>query len=370
MRGVRQWTAVAVGTAVLCATPALVGLRPAGTPQTAPADLLARIRASGSVGYSGLAESRGNLGLPSLPRLGALDDLLSGTIRTRVWYSGPDRYRVDRLSAVGEEDTVRDPQGSWSWSAERRTARRVPGKPALRLPEPFDLLPPELARRLAAPATPAELRSLPARRIAGRSAAGLRIVPVGATTLGRVDVWADPRTGVALRVDITGRGTDVPTIRSRFLDVRLGAPKPAVAAFQPPSDAEVDVDDTPDIVATIDRFSPYRLPARLANLPRSQRVSGLQGGAATYGDGYALVAVLPLQDRLAFSTLNRLSEPPGQEVAVSGARAAALVSRLLSTVVVVGRYQSFLLAGTVPLGILVSAARELSAAPLPLRPDP
>lgn len=359
---------VGAATALLCATPALVGLRPVTASRAAPVELLERIRASGGVGYSGLAESRGNLGLPSLPRLGALDDLLSGTIRTRVWYAGPNRYRVDRLTPIGEEDTVSDATGSWTWSAERRLARQVPGKPALRLPEPYDLLPPELARRLAAPATDAELRPLPDRRIAGRSAAGLRIVPAGQTTLGQVDIWADPRTGLALQVEVTGRGTEVPTVRTRFLDVRFGTP--TVTPFQPPLDAQIDVDETPDLVSTIDRFSAYQLPARVAGLTRSERVSGLQGGAATYGDGYALLAVLPLSDRLSNSTLRRLSEPPGQLVEIPGARAAAIVSRILGTVVVVGPYQSFLIAGTVPLETLVQAARDLTREPLPLRLDP
>ncbi len=369
MRGLRQWAAVAVGTGLLCAAPALVGLRPVGAAKTAPTELLRSIRASGPAGYSGLAESRGNLGLPSLPRLGALDDLLSGTVRARVWYAGPENYRVDRLTPIGEEDTVRDPLGSWDWSAGNRTARRVPGRPALRLPQPYDLLPPQLARRLAAPATVAELSTLPPKRIAGRGASGLRITPAGTTTLGRVDIWADPGTGVALRVDVTGRGETGPSISSAFLDVRLGQPREAVRPFEPPLDAQVDVDETPDLVAAIDRFSPYQLPDRLAGLARTERVSGLTGGVATYGDGYALLAVLPLQDRFAGSVLDRLSAPPGQPVKIAGARAAALVSPLVATVVVVSRYQSALVAGTVPLATLTIAARELAAQPLPLRSE-
>lgn len=370
VRGVRQWAAIGVGTALLCATPALIGLRPAGAAKASPAELLQKIRTSAPVGYSGLAESRGSLGLPSLPRLGALDDLLSGTIRSRVWYAGPDRYRVDRLTPIGEEDTVRDRTGSWSWSAERRIARRVPGKPALRLPEPYDLLPPELARRLAAPATRAELRALPPRRIAGRSVAGLGILPAGPTTLGRVDIWADPRTGVAFRVEVSGRGATVPTVTSRFLDVRLGPSGHATASFDPPPDAQIDVDETPDLVATIDRFSPYQLPTRVGGLPRSDRVRGLQGGAATYGDGYALLAVLPLQDRLASSLLDRLAAPTGQPVTIPGARAAAVVTQLLGTLLVVGREPSFLIAGTVPLATLVRAANDLTRTALPLRTNP
>ena len=48
-------------------------------------------------------------------------------------------------------------------------------------------------------------------------------------------------------------------------------------------------------------------------------------------------------------------------------RAAALVTPLVDMVVQVGPYQSFLLAGTLPLPRLARAASELTSRPLPLR---
>ena len=358
---------VAAGTALLCGLPALIGLLPVAATATPAATLLARIRSSAAVGYSGLVESQGNLGLPSLPRLGSLDDLLSGTTRSRVWYAGPNRYRVDRLTAIGEDATYRDPAGSWSWSSGQNQARRLTGQSALRLPTPEDLVPPSLARRLAAPAAPTQVASLPARRVAGRGAAGVRIMPPGTTTIGRIDIWADARSGLPLSIQIVGRGADAPSVTSRFLDVRLSAPEPSLLAFSPPPDAEIEDDVAPDIVSAIDRFSPYALPAHLAGLVRRPRVSGLGGGAATYGDGYALLAVLPLRDRLASSLLAQLSGPAGRSVTVPRGRAAALVTPLVDMVVQVGPYQSFLLAGTLPPPRLARAASELTSRPLPLR---
>ncbi len=50
-----------------------------------------------------------------------------------------------------------------------------------------------------------ELSRLPARRVAGRSAAGLRLVPADpASTIARVDVWADEASGLPLRVEVYG----------------------------------------------------------------------------------------------------------------------------------------------------------------------
>lgn len=367
MSALRRWAVVAAATAALCAVPSLAGLLPAHADRMAPPALLAKIRASGSVAYSGLVESRGSLGLPSLPRLGGLDDLLSGTTRTRVWYGGPHRLRVDRITLIGEDDTYRDSGGSWTWSSGDRVATRVSGSPALRLPAPADLLPPELGRRLLAPAGPAELRSLPSRRVAGRRTVGLRIAPSGATTVGHIDVWADPRTGLPLQVDVSSRGSGTPTLTTSFLDLALGPPPAGATDFRAPPGARIEADDAPDIVAAIDRFAPYALPGSVAGLPDRPRVSGLKGGAAIYGRGYGLIAVLPLRDRFAFALLDQLKAPPGRPVKVARGSAAAVVTPLVTTLLLVGRYQSFLLAGTVPLPTLQRAADELSRRPLPLR---
>lgn len=368
MTGHRRWAVVAAGTALLCAVPSLVGLLPARADRPAPIALLAKIRASASVAYSGLAESRGSLGLPSLPRLGALDDLLSGTTRSRVWYAGPDRLRVDRLTLIGEEDTYLDAGGSWNWSSGNGSATRVSGQPALRLPAPVDLLPPELGRRLVAPATAGELRSLPSRRVAGRSTVGLRITPTGGTTLGHLDVWADPGTGLPMQVEVASRGAASPTVITRFLDLKLGAPGRPDTVFRAPPDARVDAEDAPDIVAAIDRFAPYALPRSVAGLAGRPRVSGLEGGAGTYGEGYALLAVLPLQDRFAFALLDQLGGPPGQPVKVAAGQAVGVVTPLVTSLLIVGPYQSYLIAGTVPLSTLQRAADQLARQPLPLRP--
>ena len=52
--------------------------------------------------------------------------------------------------------------------------------------------------------------------------------PTGRTTVGHIDVWADPGTGLPVQVEVTGRGAATPVLVSRFLDLSLRAPDPAV----------------------------------------------------------------------------------------------------------------------------------------------
>ncbi len=78
-----------------------------------------------------------------------------------------------------------------------------------RCPLPADLLPPSLGRRLLSEATDDELTRIGARRVGGRDALGLRLVPAeAASSVGRVDVWVEPgqRPAAAGRGVREGRG--------------------------------------------------------------------------------------------------------------------------------------------------------------------
>src|SRR4029453_13306921 len=97
---------------------------------------------------------------------------------------------------------------------------QVVGDLPARLPQAPDLLPPDLARRLLADAAPGDgLTALPPRRVAGIAAAGLRFTPGDPdTTIDRLDVWADPATGLPLQVELAGG------FPSRFLALSLTPP--------------------------------------------------------------------------------------------------------------------------------------------------
>jgi hypothetical protein len=195
----------------------------------------------------------------------------------------------------------------------------------------------------------------------------VRIVPSGQTTIARIDIWADPRTGLPLRVDVIAKGARTAALTTRFLDVRLQRPSVAVTTFRPPPDADVDETTAPDLVSAIDRSSPYQLPDTIAGIRQRPRVQGLHGGAATYGDGYTIVAVLPISDGLAYGTIDRLTRTPTGLPGVAASTAAWVLTPLTSTLVVTAPNGNYLLTGTVPLSLLETMARALEAGPLPFR---
>ena len=140
----RRWGVVAAAALGLAAVPGVISAVPAH----APAVDLARIRASVGHPYQGYAVSSGTAGLPALPQLSDVSDLLDGDTRMRVWYSSADRWRVDVIDTATERDTYRTPQGEVTWDYGRRQLVDVGGFPVIRLPRGADLTPPELAKRL------------------------------------------------------------------------------------------------------------------------------------------------------------------------------------------------------------------------------
>ncbi len=363
---------VAAGLTGLGVLPALVAAVPAGgSADVSASALLTRVKASATVSYSGYAESQGTLALPEIPRLSGVDDLLSSTTRMRVWYADSERFRVDEIDLIGETDTYASDSGTWVWESDQRRATLVVGSPVVRLPRGGDLLPAELGRRLAGAARPEEVRRLAGRRVAGRAALGLRITPRDpASTVGRIDLWADRSTGLPVRVEVSGRHAK-PTLTSSYLDLRLGRPADRLVDFRPPADASINTTDAPDIAAAVDRFAHYELPATLAGLPRRQRVEGIggQGGTATYGEGYTLLTLLPLPDRVGSAILDTLKGPPAVPLEIPGALAAAVTTPLLNAVVLSTGVGYFLLAGSVRQPVLERAARQLVSQPPNWRPD-
>ncbi|MCA1710342.1 MAG: transcriptional regulator [Actinobacteria bacterium] len=345
----------------LVALPTVAAALPVRDVTVPPGELVKRIRASADVGWSGYAEARGRLVLPDVRELGDVPGLIGGTTRMRSWWRGKQSWRVDTLSLTGEDDVVRDDVGTWTWESADRRATRVYGVLDVRLPQPPDLLPPVLGRRLAG-SKDVTAAALPARRVAGRSAAGVRLTPrdPSRTTVGYVDLWAEPRTGLPLRVDVVPHGSRTPAVTALLLDLTLTRPGAARTAFTPPATAEIRVTEAPDVIAQIDRFAPYRLPDELVGLDRSDlvRASGSGGGLATYGDGLTSFAALPLPRDVAGRVIRALA-PNG-----NGERGELSTPLLRAVVARVGR-RAYLLAGTVPTPVLDAALSQLVASPPP-----
>ena len=142
----------------------------------------------------------------------------------RVWWRGPADNRVDVVTPAGETGTHRGPGATWTWEYETATATRAAANP-LDLPAPPDLLPSSLGRRLLSEAADDELSRIGARRVAGRDALGLRLVPAAAaSSVRRVDVWVDTATGLPLQVELVEKGRGRPALDTRFLDLDLAVP--------------------------------------------------------------------------------------------------------------------------------------------------
>ena len=352
-----RWAAVGLLVAALVALPSVVAALPADDTEVPAAQLRAAVLASADVGFSGYAVSAGGLALPVSERLTDVADLFSDRTLMRVWWRGPEEHRVDVVTAAGETGVHRDPCGTWTWDFEAATATR--GDPAsLALPTPPDLLPAALGRRLLSEATDDELSRAGARRVAGRDALGLRLVPAEpAASVGRVDVWVDPATGLPLQVEVFAEGAGLAALDTRFLDLDLAVPAPEVTAFVPPPGASVRAGGVADIVREArQRLRPVTFPEELAGLPRRE-LAGAPAGIGLYGRGVTLLVVAPLPPGLAGGLRNALAGSPDAVRDEAGTRLAAGPVGLM-LVEPLGR-GPYVLTGSVTLDALVTAAGQL-----------
>ena len=357
----RRWAVVVGLVSVLVATPLVIGALPASDAAVSAADLRADVLASADVGYSGYAESAGGLLLPVTEQLTSVADLFSDRTEMRVWWRGPEDHRVDVITAAGETGTYRDECAIWTWEYERALVTR--GEPTpFTLPVPADLLPPSLGRRLLSEATDDEVTRIGARRVGGREALGVRLVPAEeASSVGRVDVWVEPASGLPLQVEVYEKGEDLPALDTRFLDLEVGRPSADITAFDPPPGSRFREAREAEIVLEAGRrLDPVPLPDELAGLPRRQ-LEGVPPAIGLYGSGVTLLAVTPAPAGLARALRNAVAQAPDAIRDDVGTRLAAGPVGLM-LVETLGR-GPYVLTGTVTLSALAEAARQLPRRP-------
>ena len=353
----RRWALVVTVVAVLAALPALIGSLPASDSRTSAAELRAAALASDRVGFAGYAESAGGLALPVTDQLSSVADLFSARTTMRVWWRGGQDNRVDVVTAIGETDVHRDPAGSWTWDYESNRATRTDAAP-LALPAATDLLPSTLGRRLLSEAAGGELSRIGARRVAGRDALGLRLVPAAAaSSVSRMDVWVDATSGLPLQVQLFSAGAAVPALDSRFIDLQLATPPAGVIAFSPPAGATVVQGQDPEILQEAGlRLAELPLPDSLAGLPR-RTLTGAPDAIGLYGIGVTLLAVAPVPRRLSGDLRRAAAGSPGAVTDQLGTRLSAGPLGIMLVGSPGGT--QYLLTGTVTLDALAQAARAL-----------
>lgn len=363
----RRWAAVALGVAVLCALPVLASALPVAVPTLTAAQLRARILASASMSYSGYAESNATFGLPPLAGLNSVTSLLDGVTKMRVWQAAPRHWRVDVLTDAGERDTYQLGAAGYEWNSGAQLLTEVVptprGIPTIRLPRAADLMPTSLAQRVLSlvGTSAARFGTLPPVRVAGQNAAGLRVTPTDpASTIGAVDIWAQPSTGLPLMVEVYGRGARTPALQSQFFQV--GPWTPAGTVLTPPPRVPgtgFTVASASNLNSALHNLSFELLPGTLAD---RKRVSRQVTNVGVYGSGLALFTVLAV--RGGNFTADAQADG-GTPYSFPHGTGYLLSASLVNAVVVQedGSADTFLLAGTVSGKLLLRAAVELTSSP-------
>ncbi len=355
MRRAQRWTVVAAGVAALVAAPFVVRALPVDDPGLTSGELLALVQAAQNRPYSGYVESRGSLQLPVADRFTDLGALFGEETRMRVWWRSADAWRVDKLLPSGESDLVHDARGTTRWRYQQHDVQRSPD-PDIRLPRAADLVPPEVAGLLLDDVDAADVERLPARRVAGVDAAGLRLAPAAQqSSIDHVDLWADPESGVALRVEVTAKGADSAAFTSAFLDFSAATPPVERVRFRAPPGADISFDDVLDIADAANQYAPYLPPRSVAGLPKAPEADRAVG---VYGAGLTRLITIPLRDREAVPLRDQLELTPGVRVSRRGT--AVALGPLGVMLTGNGGDGGWLVAGTVTRATLVHAARDLA----------
>jgi outer membrane lipoprotein-sorting protein len=351
-----RWLVVLVAAAAFIATPLLIGSRPAALSDISASELAGQIRRSADVGWSGFVETSGTLQLPDNESFATLAQLLGENTQLRVWWRNAGDWRIDRIRSTGETDLFRQGGGIVRWVFESETATYSPVS-KIRLPDASDLLPPIFARSLLQGVRESELTRLPARRFANIDAPGLRLTPNDeATTVGHVDIWADPASGLPLEVELYGVGDKRPVLTTTLRQFRLGAPPATATKFSLAEGVRVVYEQSVDVAAAANAFAPYDMPAFLAGL--GSRDGEDPGAVGIYGRGPTTLIALPLRGQVAGPLRRQLEDRGNAQITDVGTLTPVGPVELLITPFR-GRGGAFLLAGTVTSETLQQAAAEL-----------
>jgi hypothetical protein len=369
----RRWIIVVIGLALLVAIPLALRAIPVRAAPVSLSTLASRIAASAHQPYQGYAVSTGNAGLPSLPRLDDVTSLFDGETDLRIWYASPTRWRVDTVATAAERDIYQSATGQKIWDYGQNQVTTILGAATVRLPRGADLAPPDLARRLLSAAsvpTPAgapgaTFSGVAPRRIAGIDAAGLRLTPTDrATTVGHIDIWADPANGLPVAVEVFARNTKPPVLVSRFMDVKLAAPSVGTTTFgQAPAGAGDVVTTNPDVLGALKNLGLGALPDSLGGLTRSDSGFGVLPGLAAYGTGLRQIVAASVPGRTGFGAFNAARNVGGTVSRYPGGASVVVSTPLLSVLVAFSRStrSTYIVIGLVGADALTAAGADLAA---------
>lgn len=352
-----RWLVVAAVALALAAAPLVTHALPTRQSDISAVRLADRIRGSTDVGWSGEVRSLGSLKVPLTgSTFGGVARLLGEETDLRVWWRSATNWRLDRMRVTGESDLVRDGGLIVRWNYEDNRVNFTPYSP-IRLPDDVDVVPSALAARLLSGAKATELTRLPARRVAGRSAAGLRLVPADArSTISQVDVWADEASGLPLRVEVYGEPAGgIAILSTELISLDLKRPSKARADFQLSPNLGFSRGVALDEAAGANAFAPFEPPDTLIDLPRRGAAEDF-GAVGVYGRGPTAILAVPLRGSTARGLHDQIAK--SKDARETG-NTIALEVGPISVRLVDGERANFLLTGTVTPETLAQAGIEL-----------
>jgi hypothetical protein len=357
MTGSRRWWLAAVVVALLAGAPVVARALPARAPDLTVAELVGLMRAAQDQNhpYSGQVELAGNLDLPVTSRFTDVGALLGERTSLRVWWRGSEDWRVDKLLVAGETDLVKNGPLTTEWSYEsNRVVQSI--DPEVRLPRTADLLPPALAERVLGEAEQQSAVRIAARRVAGIGAPGVRVRPADPrSSIDHLDLWADPGSGVVLRLDAYAAGESTPSFSTAFTEFSALTPDRSRTRFVPPAGVRFSFEEVLDIADSANQYAPFAPPDEVAGLKRAATPRGAVG---VYGTGLTRLLVIPLRDRDAHTLGDQLERSAGVVESDVGLQ---LQAGPLGVLVAEHGDVAWLVAGPVTPGTLVTAARDLLA---------
>lgn len=351
-----RWLLVALVAVAVAIPPTLIHVLPAGGSDLTAAQVAAQIRTSRTLGWSGEVHSQGSLQVPKTDSFGSgVARLLGEDTDLRVWWHDEKYWRVDRTRGSGESDLVRNDEQFVRWVFESKKAT-VTRYSAVRLPNEADLLPSTLASRMLSGAKSSDLSRLPARRIAGHSSAGLRLVPADdRSTLSHVDIWADEGSGLPTRVEVYADGTSSSVLTTEVTNLDLDTPSLSRTKFAFPDGIRIVTSYALDDAAGANAFAPFEMPDEAGGLQRSGDPQDFRA-VGVYGKGPSAVIAIPLREHIGRSLYAQLSKSPAANVHDNG---VDLAVGPLSILLTGDRKGAFLLVGTVTTDALARVGSDL-----------
>jgi outer membrane lipoprotein-sorting protein len=318
-----------------------------GLPARTPAQLLAQVADSHTPPLTGTVVETASFGLPRLPGTQnptSLASLLTGSHTLRVWYAGPEHFRLAVPESLSETDLFRDGSTAWLWesTANSVTEFALPAhqetSPTPPAPTPMALTPQQAAQQVLAAVGKTTAVSVDSNvTVAGQAAYQLVLAPKDSRSLiGQVQIAIDGQNGVPLRLQVFARGATSPAFQVGYTFIQFVTPSPS------------DVNFTPPPGATITK----------ANLAGGQKAGPSRdtGNVGAYGSGWLTVLDLPS------SGLTSGASPAGGPVSISnsaGDSGAVLNALLGSATPVSGSWGSGRLLRTSLVSALITSNGRL-----------